>query len=104
MNTSQDRAVKQFTTRVPALATEVGLPRLNGWWAERIYKMRSKLAHGQGILGSVDKHAQHTKRREFNDALIDLDELLRRVLRRALIDADFREQLENADQNWPISP
>ena len=95
INTSPNKVRKQFTTGVPALAKEVGLPQLNVLWAERIYDMRCTLAHGSGLLGAMDEHARQTKLGEFNVALTDLDELLRRVLRRALIDGDFRKRLEN---------
>ena len=102
VSTSPDRAFKQFTTRVPAIASEVSLSRLDGDWAERIYKLRSKLAHGGPLLRSVDEHRRQIKLDELNTALTDMDELLRRVLKRALIDAEFRIRVENPDAHWPV--
>jgi hypothetical protein len=103
VSTSTERAVKQFTTRVPALANEVGLSALDAAWAERIYGFRSKLAHGSALLQSVNERERQTKLDDVNANLTDLDELLRRVLRKALTDADFRERVENVDKYWPVT-
>ncbi len=103
VSTSMERAFKQFTTRVPVLANEVGLSTLDAAWAERIYKFRSKLAHGSALLRSVDEHEHQTKLDQVNADLTDLDELLRRVLRKALTDAEFRERVENVDKYWPVA-
>jgi len=103
VSTSPERAFKQFTTRVPALASEVGLSKLDAAWAERIYRFRSKLAHGSALLQSVNERERQTKLDDVNANLTHLDELLRRVLRKALIDADFRERVENVDKYWPVA-
>lgn len=103
VSTSLERAFKQFTTRVPALASEVGLSKLDAAWAERIYGFRSKLAHGSALLQSVNERDRQAKLDDINSTLTDLDELLRRVLRKALIDADFRERVENIDKYWPVA-
>jgi hypothetical protein len=38
VSTIPERAVKQFITRVPALAAEVGLPQFDARWADDIYE------------------------------------------------------------------
>jgi hypothetical protein len=101
VSTMPDRAVKQFTTRVPALAIEVGLASLDRDWADNAYRIRSKLAHGASI-GSAKEPTEDKRYDEFNRTLTELDELLRRILRTALLDATFRDRLTNVDVHWPV--
>lgn len=104
VTTSPDRSLKQFTTRVPHLANEVGLSTLDACWSERIYsKFRSRLAQGLPFLQSAAEHERQATLDGINADMKDLDELLRRVLRKALTDADFRERVENADKYWPVA-
>jgi hypothetical protein len=103
VSTMSQRAVKQFTTRVPALAAEVGLPQFDVQWARDLYKLRSKLAHGSSVLQSVVESDRQTQIGEFNQTLTDLDELLRRILRKALADAGFKDKIDNVDEYWPVA-
>jgi hypothetical protein len=102
VNRSTVRAVKQFTSRLPVLAADVGLPQFNRRWAEQIYGLRSRLAHGERILpGSGDtSHAETIQ--GLNTAMTEMDELLRRVLNRALTDAAFRQKVENIENHVPV--
>lgn len=102
VSTMTERAMKQFTTRVPALAKEVGLDRLDRKWAEEVYGLRSTLAHGGQLLPSAEEPDHLAELEEFNRTLTDIDELLRRVLRRALMDNAFREKLDNVDTYYPV--
>jgi hypothetical protein len=101
--TKSQRATKQFTVRIPALANEVGLHTLDTEWAGRMYKLRSKLAHGSPLFLSSDPGEKQATQDAFNDALLELEELLRRILRTALLDPTFRNRLENVDTNWPVA-
>lgn len=103
VNTMPDRSVKQFTTRAPALAAEVDLPQLDRRWAEATYRLRSTMAHGGSLLGpAADTTGRDEKLVAFNHTLTELDELLRRVLRRALLDDAFRERVMDPDKHWPV--
>ncbi len=103
VSTMPERAVKQFTTRVPALAAEVGLPQFDAYWADEVYKLRSKLAHGSSVLHSVVEADRQARRDEFSQTLTDLDELLRRILRKALTDPGFKDKIDNIDKAWPVA-
>lgn len=99
---STERAMKQFTVRIPLLSEAVGLGHLDKAWAEDAYKWRSKLAHG-GVLFRGTGHEERAGRvAEFDRVMTDMDELLRRVLKRAVIEADFRERIERLDREAPV--
>jgi hypothetical protein len=103
VSTSPERALKQFVVRVHALAAEAELNHFDRGWAERMYKLRSKLAHGAALLQVTDDEQLRLKADELNAAMFDLDELLRRVLRRALLDEAFANRIQHADSTWPVS-
>jgi hypothetical protein len=103
VSTSPDRALKQFVVRVPALAAEVGLPEFDRSWADRMYKLRSKLAHGVPLFHSPEESHRRAAADDINEAMRDMDELLRRLLRRALLDRDFAERIHNVDTHWPVA-
>jgi hypothetical protein len=102
VSTATERATKQFTTRVPALAVEVGLERLDRNWAKEVYGLRSTLAHGGQLLPSAEEPHRLAELEGFNRTLTDIDELLRRVLCRALMDNAFREKVDNIDTHYPV--
>jgi hypothetical protein len=102
VSTSTQRAVKQFTTRIPALASEVGLPELGKDWADEVYKIRSKLAHGGSLFGSASEGDRDARQADFEKKLLQMDRLLRRIVRAGLIDKDFRDRLENLDTHHPV--
>ncbi len=103
VSTSAERAFKQFTVRVPALAAEVGLPQFDKAWAERMYKLRSKLAHGVPLLQAVDDEEIRRRRGDLETAMTEMDEILRQLLKRALLDRTFAERIQNAETHWPVA-
>ncbi len=103
VSTSPERALKQFVVRVPALAAEVGMPGLDRRWAERIYKLRSKLAHGTPLFQSPEESHRRAVADELQLAMYDMDELLRRILKRALLERSFAERVHNVDLHWPVA-
>jgi hypothetical protein len=104
VSTIPERATKQFNTRVPALATEVGLPEYDKKWADRMYKLRCRLAHGGPILKATNDDEKEAEQEEFSQAGNEMDELLRRVLRTALLDPAFQERIRDIDALWPVPP
>lgn len=103
VSTSPERALKQFVVRVPALAGQVGLPHLDPEWALRMYKLRSKLAHGVPLFQSPQESDRRAATDEVNEAMQDMDELLRRLLKRALMEREFAERIHNVDMHWPVA-
>ena len=111
VSTIPERALKQFVTRAPALAAEVGLENRDAAWAKAVYSLRSKLAHGSSVLQSSDDAQDEAQRElqrrakvdEFQAALTEVEALLRALLRKALLDATFRDRLANVDQHWPVA-
>jgi hypothetical protein len=114
VSTSEERAKKQFVTRTAALACEVGLPDLDEAWAEHMYELRSRVAHGNTLYERVadasgQEIPERAKRRdlvneEFQRAIASMDELLRRLIRQGLLDLAFRQRLEDLDSLWPVPP
>ena len=88
--------------RIPALAAEVGLQQFDRDWAVRMYKLRSKLAHGIPLLQSPDEQERNLEANELNKAMTELDELLRRIVRKALLDRAFADRVHNIAQHWPV--
>jgi hypothetical protein len=97
-----ERAFKQFAVRVPAVATEVGLPQFELAWATRIYKLRCKLAHGAQLFPEGEDAERQRRTEEIESAMLDMDELLRRILMKSLMDRAFAERIENAATSWPV--
>jgi len=102
VSTMPQRASRQFATRVPDLAREVELPELDRAWAEKTYSLRSKLAHGGPRLPSVGSPDRAIKTLELDETIAKLDELLRRILRKALLDDAFRGRVESIDTRLPV--
>ncbi len=102
VSTDPERAFKQFVVRVPALADELGFSRFNKKWAENIYKLRNRLAHGTPLFESPDETHRRTVQKELEQAMLDMDELLRALLKRALMDRAFAERIVAVDTHWPV--
>jgi hypothetical protein len=102
VSTSTQRAARQFIVRVPALATEVGLSEVDKDWADEVYKIRSKLAHGGSLFGSTSQADRDSREADFKEKLLQMDELLRRIIRRGLMDSAFRDRLESLDTHYPV--
>jgi hypothetical protein len=100
----------QFRRRVPLLAATVGLT-LDEAWANHVYKMRSRIAHG-GRLYDPKKHgtraAGDALEKEANDRLIELEELLRAVFAKAIREPAFRSLFTDGEKGkavrslWPV--
>jgi hypothetical protein len=61
------------------------------------------LAHGDPLFQSPEASHRRAVADEVNQAMRDMDELLRRVLTRILLDRDFAERVHNVDAHWPVA-
>jgi len=100
---SPERALKQFTVRIPALAAEVRLPQFNRNWADRMYKLRSKLVHGVPLFQSPQHEQRQLAIDEVNTAMTDMDELVRQLIKRALLDRGFADRVHDVATHWPVA-
>jgi len=100
---SPERALKQFTVRVPALASEVGVPKFDRAWADRIYKLRSKLAHGVPLFQAPEREVRQRAIDEVDTAMTEMDDLLRRLIQRGMRDRAFAERVANVETHWPVA-
>jgi hypothetical protein len=96
IHTERNRSTKQFVDRVQKLSIDVGAGTINKAEAEAMYELRSSLSHGQG-LGSItpDKKEIYKK----------MEDILRMTIRKAILEASFRDILSDPDQMrniWPI--
>lgn len=95
-HTDPYKSTKQFTKRTAKLAEEVGISAFNENKAKEAYEMRSKLVHGQ-LIRDLKK---------YNSELYEeIEELLRMVLKKAILDADFASIFESDNQireRWQI--
>jgi hypothetical protein len=95
-HTDPYKSTKQFTIRTAKLAEEVGISAYDENKAREAYDMRSTLVHGQ-LLRDLE---------EYKIGLYEeIEELLRMVLKRAILDSDFATIFESDNQireRWPI--
>lgn len=101
IGTSPVQVTKQFITRVPALAAEVGVEDVSKNLCNRLYQARSQGFHGSAI---------DLLRVPSQDATIRkvalLQGVLRAALRRGLEDPAFRAVFTDADSvdaRWPVA-
>ena len=100
IGTSHLMVTKQFVTRVPALAAEVGVQGVSKTLCSRLYEARSQGLHGSAI-DLLKLPAQDATVRKV--AL--LQRVLRAALRRGLEDPAFRAVFTDAasiDARWPV--
>jgi hypothetical protein len=109
-----ERVSAQFRERIPALAKRVRIGRSKRW-AERVYGMRSKPAHGvrfyvpyEGTYQEIEE-ARDKMRNDLDSSLIEVEDLARTVLAQALVDADLQSLLlgtgpETVETLWPVPP
>ena len=110
LNTGTKQATKQFNRRVPALALELGVAGLSRTKAERLYELRSDEAHGREIQLFTSRPETppevHDQRQQAAIADVALlQDTLRRAVRRAIEDADFRARFadeESVRAQWPV--
>jgi hypothetical protein len=99
INTGKPKVTRQFTTRVSALAAEVGI-EVSESWCRKVYDERSHGVHGrvvqmftfQQVAGGVADLAK-------------VQAIIRRTVRRAVDDDSFRaifESDESVEQRWPV--
>jgi hypothetical protein len=96
IHTDKYRSTKQFSFRVEKLALEVGKSDFPEQKANEAYTMRSKLAHGQLIRNIEDYKLEPYEA---------LEDILRCVLRKAILDSSFAEIYSSDEKirnKWPI--
>lgn len=121
LNTGMNKATKQFNRRVPALATELGVEGMSRTKADRLYQLRSDEAHGREIQMFTSRPAPasdgaattveitpEVRDQRQQSVIADvalLQDTLRRAVRRAIEDADFRARFADEDSvraQWPV--
>jgi len=95
IHTHSRHSTRQFTTRVPQMASMVGV-RFDEQEAKMAYDMRSRLAHGgaTGKLAPVEEQLY-----------VKLEAVLRSTVRRAMSDPAFANIFTDEDQiraHWPV--
>lgn len=96
IHTDRHRSTKQFSFRVKKLASEVGKSDFPEQKADEAYIMRSKLVHGQ-LIRDIEEY-----KLELYEAL---EEILRGVLKKAILDSSFADIFSSDDKirnRWPI--
>jgi hypothetical protein len=86
----------QFTTRIPLLANEVGVPSVTTDEAGQMYNVRSSFAHGEN-LASLDE--------EYRGLYYKMESLLRRTVDRAIFDREFAAVFSDEatiNKRWPV--
>ena len=116
LKTEKGHATRQFMTRVPLLAEELGIEGLSPAICERLYDARSDWVHGSHVrLFTGEKEVDEAlqvggQTQEERDALADiagLQVVLRAAVRRGLEDDDFRQVFVDDDAiraRWPVDP
>lgn len=87
ISTSGDRSTQQFKHRVPQLAASVG-STVSTTEAGKMWGLRSKLVHGERHGGLGEEDFERGRR---------MEALLREVLRRAVIDGEYRAKFADTD-------
>lgn len=98
LNTSSEQATKQFTSRLPALASELGFT-ISKTQASKLYDARSEVSHGTPTVIGPDP----AKRAKAADRLDLIEKVLRAAVRRGLEDDAFRAALEipkGIEERW----
>jgi hypothetical protein len=101
LNTSKRQLIRQFSTRVSALASDLGVADVSKNLCRRMYEARSQGAHGM----DVDLFKPEARRDENVKRLARLQVVLRSAIRRAIEDADFRAAFdgdETVRTRWPV--
>jgi hypothetical protein len=110
LNTGMRQATKQFHVRVRALATELGVEGLSRTKVERLYDLRSEEAHGREITLFATRPDAPPEARDGRQAAVIADvallqDTLRRAVRRAIEDDEFRARFDSEDTvraQWPV--
>jgi hypothetical protein len=118
LKTDRHPSTRQFTTRVPALAAELGFDGINADFCEEMYDARSEWVHGAHVrLFSTGLDAEQSAEQgaaegpedaEQRDAIADIarvQDVLRGAVRRCIEDEDFRAIFADDDRirsPWPL--
>ena len=89
INTKSDDATRQFIVRFSALARNFGRIAMSHTRAERIYDLRSKIAHGEGLPEFTDPRRQ---------LYSELEMVLRLTLRASLNDPAAQQLFSSSDE------
>jgi len=104
VHTDRLKSTKQFTTRLPLLAIEVGISGFSASDAERTYEYRSRLAHG-GTLADVRRGTPAHVAMETIPLYRMMEDILREALKKSLIDPEYAAIFNNDDairSHWPL--
>jgi len=96
IHTDRTQSTKQFSFRTARLAEEIRLENFNEGIANEAYNMRSKLVHGQ-LLRDLGEYKMGLYEK--------IEELLRLVIKKAILDNAFAEIFSSDDNiraKWPI--
>jgi hypothetical protein len=99
--TSRRQVVRQFVERVPALASELGIPHVTKSFCRKMYAARSQGAHGV----EIDLVQVEADQRSAVEKTGRLQTVLRAGFRRAIEDVAFREIFADDDsirRQWPV--
>jgi hypothetical protein len=97
IHTDRTNSTKQFTFRVTKLAEEAGKSNFDEDKAKEAYAMRSMLVHSQ-LLRDLEENKLELYQ--------EIEELLRIVIKRAILDSTFAEIFSSDERirnKWPIS-
>jgi hypothetical protein len=118
LKTEKHPATRQFTTRVPAIANELGFDGVTAELCDRMYDARSDFVHGAHVrLFAGGQEAEQAaeeetpegpeddqQERAFADIAL-LQDVLRAAMRRCFEDEDFRAIFADDDRirsRWPV--
>lgn len=101
LSTSREQLTRQFVTRVPLVAVELGIAGVSKTFCRRMYDARSQGVHGRGI----DLFQPGARRSDAVRQVALLQAVLRAIVRRAIEDPVFRSVFDddaNVRQRWPV--
>lgn len=104
VHTDRQKSTKQFTTRVPLLAKEVGITEFSSADASMVYEYRSRLAHGQTLADPKKGTPAHVDATALPLYWL-MERIVRAVLKKALTDPKYAAIFENDDTiraYWPV--
>jgi hypothetical protein len=101
LNTSKRQLTRQFVTRVPELAAELGISDVTKSFCRRMYEARSQGAHGRDI----DLLKVQARREQAVKDVARLQAIVRAAVRHGIEDPAFRSTFdseENIRARWPV--
>jgi hypothetical protein len=101
VHTDRGRSTAQFTKRIPALASEVGL-NISEAEAAEAYDMRSRLAHGISFIGTGSSQTPSRSRVRLYD---QIEDILRLAVLQGMRNATFGDVFRDdaaIRSRWPV--